>query len=510
MSAGKETGNTLPRDDAETRRRAAPQAESARGKRRPPTLEGTAEEIMPAPDANQTTATAKMTEPTETEALMQKAAEPTEPLARPVTETTASAPGHKKAAQVPRVDEQQTVKPASGPLAVPPKKRGFLPLAIAAGFGGILGGGAVLAVLPYLLPRNPEIPALASRLGTLEQQAKAQPANPLTERLASAEQKLAKLEPVVEASRAQGEAARARAETLAADVKRLEEAPRESPRPVMLPAGQTIDLAPLEARLTALDGRIAAIESGLPPLEQKLGTAASDAVRAAAKASELAGDAGKVAIEAGKTAGSTAATLAQLTERLAGAESRTEARLKDVPVLQAQASAAPILAGLAGIRGALERGENFATELAALEALGVAATRLAPLKAIAAAPPPPSRLLVGQFTALVPQITAPPALPKDASLTDKLWANASGLVKIRAASEAPGDDPAAVASRVQAALGRGDLAAATAEIGKLPTEGQALAKPVLAAAQARMAATAAIKAIEQDTFTALAAQKRAP
>lgn len=538
MSAGKEIGSMPPRDEAETGSKAAPQAESARGKRRPPTLEGTAEEILSAPDATGTATAPKMAEATEAAARTQKAAEPVEPFVRPIAETTSSVPSHGKP---PRADEKPGAKPASAaippsPKALPPeKKRGLLPIAVAACFGGIVGGGSVLAglpyVMPYFLPRNPEVPALTSRLATLEQQAKAPPANPLAERLAGAEQKLAKLEPVIESARAQGETARTRAEILAAEVKRLDEAlkeiPKGAPKPVVLPEGQTVDLAPLEARLATLDGKIAATEAGLAPLEQKLGNAAagaSDASKTAAKAGELATDAGKTAAKAGelateagrtateasKTAGSTAATVAQLAERLAGAEFRTEARLKDMQGLQAQATAAPILASLGGIRGALERGEGFATELAALEALGVASEKLVPLKAIAAAPPPPPRQLAGQFAALVPQITAPPALPKDASLTDKLWANASGLVKVRAAGEAPGDDPAAVSARVQAAFGRGDLAAATTEISKLSAEGQALAKAVSAAAQARLAAAAAIKTIEQDTFTALAAQKRAP
>ena len=159
------------------------------------------------------------------------------------------------------------------------------------------------------------------------------------------------------------------------------------------------------------------------------------------------------------------------------------------------------------LKATVERGAPYAAELAALRPLTDAKT-LEPLVPFAATGLPSPAALAAEFAALTPKIVPKPQDPAPATsaagFLEKLQANAERLVKLRPAGEASGDDVAAVAARIAAKAGRGDLAGALADAQKLPADAKAAAEPWIKKAQTREAARASAHAVVQTSLAAVA------
>src|SRR5262245_20884850 len=159
----------------------------------------------------------------------------------------------------------------------------------------------------------------------------------------------------------------------------------------------------------------------------------------------------------------------------------------------------------AALSAAVERGDAYATELATAKALGGDANALGPLEPFAPTGVPSAASLGSELTALVPALTQAAGLaPRDANFLDRLQAGAERLVRIRPIDAVPGDDPAAVLTRIEIRAKEADIAGALAELAKLPAEAQAPAKPWIAKAQARIAALTASRRFAADALAALA------
>ena len=158
----------------------------------------------------------------------------------------------------------------------------------------------------------------------------------------------------------------------------------------------------------------------------------------------------------------------------------------------------------ATLKGAVERGEPFAAELAAAKALAPDAKTLAPLDAFAAAGVPTAAALARELSALAPALYSAAGAPaREGGFLDKLQASAEKLVRVRPAEEIAGADPAAVVSRAEAKAARADLAGALAELGELPAAARAPAEPWIRKAQARAAALEASRRLAADALAAL-------
>ena len=158
----------------------------------------------------------------------------------------------------------------------------------------------------------------------------------------------------------------------------------------------------------------------------------------------------------------------------------------------------------AALKGAVERGDPFAAELAAANALAPDAKALAPLDAFAAAGVPAAAALARELAALSPALTQAAGAPaREGGFLDKLQASAEKLVRVRPAEEIAGADPAAVVSRAEAKAARADLAGALAELGELPAAARAPAEPWIKKAQARAAALEASRRLAADALAAL-------
>jgi hypothetical protein len=158
----------------------------------------------------------------------------------------------------------------------------------------------------------------------------------------------------------------------------------------------------------------------------------------------------------------------------------------------------------ATLKGAVERGDPFAAELAAAKALAPDAKALAPLEPFAAAGVPTAAALARELSALSPALYSAAGAPaREGGFLDRLQAGAEKLVRVRPAEEIAGADPAAVVSRAEAKAARADLAGALAELAALPAAARAPAEPWIKQAQARAAAVEASRRLAADAFVAL-------
>ncbi len=156
------------------------------------------------------------------------------------------------------------------------------------------------------------------------------------------------------------------------------------------------------------------------------------------------------------------------------------------------------------LKAAVERGEAFAAELAAAKALAADPRSLAPLEPFAATGVPTAVSLAHELSSLAPKLAQATGRPQqDGSFLERLQANAERLVRVRPIEEVPGDDPAAIAGRIEARAREADLAGALAELGKLPAPARAPAQAWIAKAQARGAAIEASRKFAADALAAL-------
>jgi len=155
------------------------------------------------------------------------------------------------------------------------------------------------------------------------------------------------------------------------------------------------------------------------------------------------------------------------------------------------------------LRTAVERGEPFTGELAAARPLAPDGA-LAGLEPFAATGVPSNGALARELSALVPAMRrAAEAVPAEGGFFDRLKTNALRLIRIRPADEIPGDEPAAIITRIDLKAAQGDVAGALAELTKLPPPVRAPAQAWIDRAQARIAAVEASRQIAADAINAL-------
>lgn len=277
--------------------------------------------------------------------------------------------------------------------------------------------------------------------------------------------------------------------------------------------GQRLDR--LEARLGALEGKPAPAMPDLTPLAARL-----DAAQGAAEAARAdAGRALQAAQNAPKPPEPPKVDLAPFEQRIGRIEAdlgpllsalaapKTEMRATASPNVQGVSPHdAATLAVVAGsLRQQLDRGAPFAREMSALERLGADPATLGRLKPLAPQGAPSAARLAQDFAPLAPAMlrAARPA-PADGDMMDRLARSAASLVRIRPAGETAGEDAAALISRIEAALQRGDLTEALSAFDRLPLEAREPARDWAARARQRVEADAAARGLLDQALETLA------
>ncbi len=453
------------------------------------------------PDAPNPDAAASEAPPSETPAqdaaTTETAASPQEPVAttHPEPEAHAAEPAQEEAAS--RVEPLQ-VPPAPEPA----KSSSALPLVAAAGLGLIFGGVGGAVVPRFIGSDDANAAKIAIIDRTQQQLAKDQAGLASMAELDKVRQAVARLEAQA-AERAAAPAAAAPA--AAPGVSGLEEriaglesglkaladrpAPAAATAAPSTPAPPSVDLKPLQDQIGAIEAKLGGIDAAAAE-RQALQTQVA-ALDAALK--ELAGrvDTAAKAAEAAPRAAQQAAAaaldpkLAAIGQRVDQAEQRLEA-----------GRAAPLFAAVQSLAQTFHRGAPFATELTAVEALGAPADSLQPLKPFAERGAPTPQRLQDSFAGLAGKLAGDTTQPG-------LMGYVSRFVTVRPTEESASGTPAAIVGSIEAALRRGDVAAAVANWNRLPEAARNASADWGAQAARRAAAAKALSDLQASSAAAL-------
>ena len=260
----------------------------------------------------------------------------------------------------------------------------------------------------------------------------------------------------------------------------------------------------LISRLAAAEAATKSLGDSLAALTHRVDDAAAAAQNALAQAKSA-----SAAAEAAKSAGQAGVArsdLDALAARIAPLESTVKTLADDIKHETATADdrAARLTVAAEALRAAVERGAPYQAELAAVKSLGANQGATAPLEPFAAAGVPRAAALAHELASLAPALrqAAEPASSNN-SFLGRLENNARRLVQITPVDAPPGDDPASVMTRINVDAAHADIAAALADIAKLPDAAKPLAAAWVDKAQARDAAIATSRKLAADALAAL-------
>ncbi len=260
----------------------------------------------------------------------------------------------------------------------------------------------------------------------------------------------------------------------------------------------------------AFANRVSALEGQLKALSETIGILGrrNDEASAAAR-------------DAKQRADAAAAALAELTQKLNRPIERGEfdtltnrltAVERTVRTLEAEIAKRPLSNDQHGrlaiaataLKAAVERGDPFAAELAAVKSLGGDPKLTGDLDAFAGSGVPSTATLARELMRLMPALReSAGATDHGASFLEKLQANAEKLVRIRPLEETAGTDAAAILGRIEFRASQGDIAGALAELLNLPAAGRAPAEAWVKRAQARTNAVASSRQLEANALASL-------
>jgi hypothetical protein len=255
----------------------------------------------------------------------------------------------------------------------------------------------------------------------------------------------------------------------------------------------------------AAANRVAAVEETVKSLQSKLADLDRRAEDNATAVREARGRA-DAAVQASDAVPAEAREVQALSNRIAALEQTTKAFADELAKRAAIVADRPVRLAVAAqaLRVAVERGDPFAVELAAVKPLATDAQALTPLEPFAAGGVPAPSALARQLSDLVPAMRRLVAAPGPAGgFLNRLQAHAERLVRVRPVDEMPGDDPEAIISRIDAKAARSDIAGALADLAKLPANVRAPAEEWIKQAQAREAAVTSSRKFAGDALAAL-------
>jgi len=269
-------------------------------------------------------------------------------------------------------------------------------------------------------------------------------------------------------------------------------------------SGQRPDAARIR-QAAAAEAATKSLGDSLAALNRRVDDIAVAAKSALARADAAADAADAVKNEA-RHAGVERSELDALANRVAALDATVKTLSDTLARRPTSADDRPARATLAAeaLRAAVERGTPYAAELAAAKASGIDMNALAPLELFAAAGISSAASLASELLALTPALVhASGGSPGESSFLGRLQSNAQKLVRVTPIDAPPGDDPAAVLARIEAAAAHADIDAALAGVARLPEAARVLAESWVKKAEAREKAVAASRRIAADALAAL-------
>lgn len=268
--------------------------------------------------------------------------------------------------------------------------------------------------------------------------------------------------------------------------------------------------AGLAERLAVADNAMKSLGVALAALNKRSDDVAANAAQARARADEamtaVSNLRGSVETAKNSASGVSAADIGALQQRIAALEQSAKAAREEIAKTSSADVAGRRALSAAALRDAVMSGAPFVAELSQAKALGADEKMLAPLAPFAGSGVPSAAALAQELRALLPgMIKIAGAQAPQGGFIERLQANAGKLVRIRPVDAPPGDDAAAVLARLEVEAAKADLAAALADLGKLPESVRAPAQGWIGKAQGREAALKAARQNAADAARALGA-----
>jgi hypothetical protein len=273
-----------------------------------------------------------------------------------------------------------------------------------------------------------------------------------------------------------------------------------------LPAG---DSSALSERVSAADNAMKSLGVALTALNHR-----SEEIAGKAAAAQQRADAAEKAVsdlrasvqDVSKTAnaGASSAELEPLQKRIDALEQQARNAQTQISKATASDKSARRALSAVALREAVTRGAPFSAELAQAKLLGADDQLLSALTPFAATGVPGEKQLSQELRALLPALQKAAGSPAaTGGFIDRLQANAEQLVRIRPVDAPPGDDPSAVLARIEVDAAHDNVAAALADLAKLPEKMRAPAQGWIAKAQNRQAALAGARQFAASSALAL-------
>ena len=261
-------------------------------------------------------------------------------------------------------------------------------------------------------------------------------------------------------------------------------------------------------RLTAAENTLKSLDIALAALNKRSDAAVANAAQGRARADEamMAVNDLRASVEATKSSsgGISATDFDTLQQRIAALEQSARAAREEIAKTSSGDSAARQALSAAALRDAVVSGAPFAAELAQAKSLGAIDKEISVLEPFAATGIPSPAALAQELHNLLPaMVNLAGAQAPQGGFLERLQANAGKLVRIRPVDVPPSDDPLAVLSRIENDVAKSDVAAALADLGKLPNPLRAPAQGWISKAQAREGALKAARQYAADAARAI-------
>lgn len=203
-------------------------------------------------------------------------------------------------------------------------------------------------------------------------------------------------------------------------------------------------------------------------------------------------------------AGISPAELESVQQRLAAVEQAAKQASGVAPKNTTVDNAARLALSAAALRDAVTSGAPFAAELTQVQSLGADGKSLAALGPFAAAGVPSDTALAYELSALMPaMLKASGTQAPSGDLLDRLQASAGRLVRVSPIDAPAGNDVSAVLARIEIDAAKANIAAALADLGKLPDKVRNVAVAWIERAKGRAAALDAARQIATDAARGL-------
>jgi chromosome segregation ATPase len=284
---------------------------------------------------------------------------------------------------------------------------------------------------------------------------------------------------------------------LASRIAKLEQAMAAAPMPSDQSGGQ------VSAPSAALGSRLAELEKAA---QEASNTAKSATTRVTADLSAIRTEAGRLSqrldgikgeVEERIQGAAKAADFAQVARRISALEQELQGLSKTDAGRRADAGRIVLSLELAALRRALDRGDSYTAELAAVKSAAGDTMNLAPLERYMREGVSPTRELEKSFRTVANAMLDAEADRSDASLFDRLVSSARSIVRVRKVGQTAEDASAeAVIGRMEAALKEGRLAEVIEQVKRLPPKAALASEDWVKRVEARYAVDRTMAEIE--------------